>query len=79
MKIIVTEVKINGERKIKKLGSYTIPYTARNEKLAMYICENEDLGLDWFDGETALGDEVIELQGAIEDIATFKEVFEMVA
>lgn len=61
------------------MATYRIPNTERHAKLAKNICKSEDLYLTSEAFETALGDDVIELRGASEDIATFKDVFEMLA
>lgn len=60
------------------MKSYTFPRNSKTEKLADLICRAEDLGLEFFDGDTVLGDPIIEVFGAGEDIDVFIEVFEMV-
>lgn len=60
------------------MKEYRIDYNSRAIEIMDKIIENEDLSVAVESEESALGDDVVVIFGAKEEVEIFKQIFEMV-
>lgn len=60
------------------MKEYRIDYNSRAIEIMDKIIENEDLSVAVESKESALGDDVVVIFGAKEEVEIFKQIFEMV-